>query len=409
MRQSALILGLVAGLALVGCQAGVTPSASVSNLSPAVLAKANLQYFWTMPLPLRPGETVYRVMRLDDSVYVLTSGNRLISVDAVRGLYKWSYELDGRLEETYAPLHLDNLQLVATTGIANILDPPSLSTVKPVNAVLINTLGYYAILDRTTGQELRKLKLHFPASSPCASDGVSLYAGSMGGQYHAVRLTDGYDRWEMSTGDTISARPQYFNSRLYVASKDGVFRTLNPEPQDSTGRRPIKAKTDGPLSADFYVDARGCFVPSEDYQLYAFDLGMTAELWHFRAQGPLLQAVQVGKRSCFQYAANDRFYCIDVASGKSRWESPAGRLVLASTEPDIMLLTQNRHLQVIDEMTGQVKADLPLTGLEVFAANSTAPAAYAASKPGALVCIRPVGAPALTAEMLKDARQLPGQ
>ncbi len=407
MRQSALILGLVAGLGLVGCQAGVSPSAP--NLSPAVLAKANLQYFWTMPLPLRPGETVYRLVRLDDSVYVLTSHNRLIAVDAVRGLYKWSYELGGRLEETYAPLHLDNLQLVGTVGIANILNPPDLGKVKPVNVVLINTLGYYAILDRATGQELRKLPLHFPASSGCGSDGVSLYAGSMGGQYYAVRLTDGYNRWEMSTGDTIAASPQYFNRRLYLASKDGIFRMLDPEPQESSARLPIKAKTDGPLSADFYVDARGCFVPSEDYKLYAFDLGMTMELWNFRTQGPLRQAVQVGKRSCFQYAENDRFYCIDVASGKGRWESPAGRLVVASTEPDIMLLTQNRHLQVIDEMTGQIKADLPLTGLDVFAANATAPAVYAAGKPGALVCIRPAGAPVLTAEMLKDERQLPGQ
>jgi len=100
------------------------------------------------------------------------------------------------------------------------------------------------------------------------------------------------------------------------------------------------------------VDARGVFVGSEDFNMYAYDPIEGTRLWTYRTQGSLRTPMQVGQRTIFQWADRDRFYALDLARGEKRWELKDGRVAMGVIEPYAYVLTWDRQLKVVHESTG---------------------------------------------------------
>ena len=248
--------------------------------------------------------------------------------------------------------------------------------------------------------------MKFAASTGGSSDGAHFYVASISGDvkggswYYSVDVSDGLSRWVMRAEDLIVVRPVYFDGRVYVASGDHKVYCLTP---DLALKRIVwQAATEGPLVAEFVVDARGCFVASEDYKLYALDRATGLPLWAFRAAGPLTAATQVGQQTVYQFAKNDRFYAVNLATGTKRWDNKDARTVLADLGDHVAVLSAERNLLLVDEMLGKVDFSVPMTGLDYFAPNAGKAVIYAVSVDGKAVCIRPAKAPRLTAAMLKE-------
>ncbi len=388
--------------------AGCKPASPVNEwgglVAPAVLAEGSLRYYWQCKVDLEDDEAVRQIWRLDENLYALTSANRLIALDASQGTYKWSYPVGNRVQKVFAPCHADNVSVPKTTGIAELTTPDPKNRLEPFNAVIINTVGYALLINRTTGELVRKLDFEFVANTPGSSDGIHFYVASVKGWYYAIRISEGLCQWTMAAGDVITATPKVFNNRIYVASQDGKFYAVSPSKEKD--RHEWTQLTDAALSADFSIDERGCFVPSQDYRLYAYDNLTGAELWKFVTEGPLRQPVQVGRQTVFQYAWRDHFYAIDPANGRERWKLPDGRTVLSlakiDNQPYVMVLTADRQLLMVHEILGKVEKSFPMTGLDLFVANAAKPAVYAATTDGKFVCITPKSVEHLTSQMLKD-------
>ncbi len=367
-----------------------------ASLEAQHLAKVDLQFYWRARIRLAENEIVRRLWRLDENIYALTSANRLVALDAARGTYKWSYQVARRINKVFSPCHADEVE---------ILKPDPDSPIKTFKAVLINTLSYALLINRDTGKLVRKLDFKFTANTSGSSDGEHFYVASERGWYYAVNLSNGFCRWTMSTKKTITARPTIFGKKLFVASHDGKLYVINPG--RSKDRLLWNQLTDAPLSADFFVDARGCFVPGQDYRLHAYDNLTGEELWRFVARGPMRQPVQVGRETVFQVAFGDRFYAVNLANGRKRWDLKNGRIVLGSVKinknPYVFVLTTGKRLLIVHEILGKVEKSLLMTGLDLFVPSATKPVIYAATTNGKIVCIRPVSAGHLTPKMLKDS------
>ena len=408
MRRLGVLAGIGLGLALLGgCRPSPGSAVPLAGgiVAPEVLAKASLKYYWQYQVPLQAGETVERMWRLDENVYGLTNRNRLVAVDAASGTYKWDYSVAEAGKKVFQPCHADGVRLAGYGGIKLVLDPPDPDKLKSVDGVVVHTPSYFLLLNRTTGELLRKFQFKFACNSPGTSDGIYLYVGSARGWYYPVRLVDGLTPWTGGTDDMISARPVSYKRMLYVASRDKRLYAVRPYQQKD--RRAWVRETDGPLTTHLHVDNRGCFAGSEDFNLYAYDAEDGTLLWTFRTQGPLRQPVQVGVRSLFQWAERDRFYALDLARGEKRWELPDGRFVMGVIEPYVYVLSADRKLRIVHESTGREEMALPMTGLHLFARNAVQPVLYAATRTGRFVCIRPASAGHLTADMLKGAPAKP--
>ena len=388
-------LGILGTLALlVGCQ---QPAASVPLVSPDVLAKADLAYYWQQRSQLDAGESIQKLWRLEENLYALTSQGRLICLDAAAGTMRWNAKVSNGAQLVFAPCHADSLVLSAA-GVQEAMLPNKLGeTAKPFQAVIINTITRVLVLDRRTGQERRRIDLSFAANTPGSTDGQFYYLGSVKGSFFAMNLSTGLAQWEMTAGDLLSVRPVIFQHRLYVASQSGRFMAIEPSRES---KHLWAEDTDGPLTAEFHVDKRGCFVPSQDDHIYCYDFVTGQELWSYLTQGPLLEDVQVGQRSVYQYARGDRFYALDVATGRKRWDNRQARTVVAMMSPNILALTADRRLLVLDDLRGQALMDLPMTGLDYFVPNVDMDAVFAASADGRFVCIRAKDARHLSAKAL---------
>ena len=404
MRFGKIVVICTALMLLAGCK-----SSSVNEwdliVAPSVLKAASLKYYWQCKVDLEDDEVVRKIWRLDENLYALTSANRLIAMDAsVGGDYKWSYPVGNRAQTVFPPCHADEVTVPKTTGIAELISPDQKNKTEPFNAVIINTVSYALLINRDTGELVRKLDFKFVANTPGSSDSIHFYVAAVNGRYYAVRLSEGLYQWEMATSDVISARPVIFRDKLYVGSQDGKFYAINPFREKD---RLVWANlTDAAISANFTVDSRGCFVGSQDYRLYAYDNLTGDELWKYVTQGPLREPVQVGSQTVFQYAWRDHFYAIDLARGAKRWKLPEGRKVLAcakiNKQPYAMVLTNNRQLLLVHEILGKTEKSFPMTGLDLFVPNAAKPVIYAATTDGKFVCITPESVNHITPKMLKD-------
>jgi len=386
-------------VSLTGCRLAEPVGEWEGVVCPAVLAKASLEYYWRYAVQLKPDETIQRIWRLDENLYALTSGNRLLVLDAARGLYKWSFPVAEPGVDVFAPCHADDAAVPKSGGIAAILDPPRPSELRRFDAVIINTVTYALLLDRDSGELVRKLDFDFAANTPGTCDGMYFYVASIDGRIHAVRLSEGLDEWVRSGGGMVTARPVVFRGRLYAAGQDGGFRAFSV--LGGRAKRLWTNQMDRPLTAEFVVDERGCFVPGQDHCLYALHNLTGEELWTFRTRRPLRSPVQVGRRTAFQYVEGDRFYAINLANGRKRWDLPDGRMVLGADGNSVFVLTADRNLLVVDETLGRATVSVPMTGLELFVANAEKPVIYAAARDGRFVCIRPRGSGHLSPAALK--------
>jgi len=400
MRTPLRWAALAAVLAAMGGCKPAAPAA-VQPVGDEVLNKADLQYYWQWQVLLEPGEQLQRVWLLDENLYFLTDRNRLIALDAAVGHTRWTLPVAPVQKRVFAPQHpITSVSLTEkVAGMKEILNDRDYGKVETFRAVAINTIGNALLIDRATGKVYRDVPFDFTANTPTACDGKLLFVGSIRGWFYALRLRENVTSFWGSVDAMLVAPPAAMPGRLYVADMNGGVHAYEVGFQD---KLVWEYATRGPISAPFHVDARGCFVGSEDRRLYAFDLTGGQMLWPpVVCKGPLRDGVQAGANSLFPYARDDGLYAVDIVTGQVRWRLPEGRQVLAVAGDRVYVRDDQNHLRVIEEMTGKPVAVIPLTGYDLFASNATASAAYVATFDGRVACLRPLGAERLTAEQLR--------
>ncbi len=331
------------------------------------LAVAGLGVYWQVDLALESGETVARLDLRGDHLYCLTSRNRLMALDAARGLWRWTVTAAGPGQRVFNLLHVDAMT-VPTHLAGGVPDRPGLEvTAKPdpFDALIFNTLTDVLIVDRATGKLAMKVPLGFAASTGGAvaqdpSGRWVYYLASADGRCHALDLSRVLSLWSTESGAAVRATPVVYGGVLFVADQNGVLHAGLGEvagPKALWDSNQLDSQPmHGAVLADMHVDERGCFVPCEDNRLYAFERATGKALWPaVVCQGPLRQPPQVGENTIYQYALRDRLYAIDAATGVQRWTMPEGRLVVGIVLErgiQVYVLDAAGKLRVVEEITG---------------------------------------------------------
>lgn len=404
---SLALLVLASGL-VAGCGKSVEPTVHQD-----VLAKADLQYYWGPrdlrgELGLARSEKFQKLMLLDEVLYVMTSKNRLIAIDAASGLVKWSRLIEDKGKQVFEPFHANGVSISPDVpGIAGIVRPETETDIA-FDAVLINTLTRLLVLDRNDkGKVIRDIDLGFPASASGSSDSIAAYLPGANGWYYSVDLNTGIKLWWLATEGRIVVPPQVYLGRLYVASADSTVRCAVPE--DTSARLAWTQQTMSPMMAPMAVDSRGVFAAGDDGRIYGFQTSGPS-LWPqaLVTNGRCREATRIGQNSLFQYSEGDAFYVVDIANGTARWTSPQGRQVLTVIDQTVYMVDSDRYLRLVNEMTGEEKATVPLSGFNLFADNVKVPGAFVGSRDGLVALIRPVGASHLSDAMLRAKGSVKG-
>ena len=419
-----LVLAAALYLTAAGCDAPAWSSSSSALTHDSVLAKAGLANYWQLDLQLPPGEKIVKLILIEENLYCLTGSNWLLAVDAASGVRKWSRQVAEKGVKVFPPCHGTRVPVDANLpNVDKVRFPPLSASLPARDLVLVNTPNCVMALDRMTGEEVRKISFaqyqpgSFVANTGGGCDGTFFYVGTANGDVKAIRINEGVVAWSYQAGSIMCASPQCLavtgtSPRVYVATGEGDYAILKSNSLllvmwPMTGARRWHDMSGGVL-ATFHVDDRAAFIPCVNQRVYAFGLAGGEPLWRFTAKGQLLDDVQVSENSVFQYSRGDKLYALDVTNGKCRWSMRQGRRVLADMPsngvPTSYLVDDARNLLVVDEILGKIRVTIPLTGVSLFADNTSAAAIYLGNAAGRLVCLRQIGAEHLTPDMLKKAK-----
>jgi len=133
---------------------------------PKTLAKAGLQYYWQAKVPLTDSEQIARLWLLDEKLYCFTNTNHLVAVDAMRGVVLWRYPVADPGKTVYGLCHYDKLPMSEKApGVEEIQKLDPLKNLETRDAVLINGITNVLVLNRTTGDLIRRVPFDFGAGT----------------------------------------------------------------------------------------------------------------------------------------------------------------------------------------------------------------------------------------------------
>ncbi len=128
-----------------------------------------------------------------------------------------------------------------------------------------------------------------------ATDGVRVFIGSHGGNFFALRRSDGEVLWRKKIAAGVSGRP------LYLA------------------------------------DAKAVFVGADDGGMYCLDAATGVERWVYRTKGPIASEPVYEEGMLYFFNGEDRIYALDGHTGAWRWqyerEAPESFSIRGSASP----------------------------------------------------------------------------
>jgi outer membrane protein assembly factor BamB len=344
---------------------------------------------WRAEPPLRSSDNVKSIHLVDDSLYVYTRENSVVSVSLVSGKLNWSAQV---------------------ADPADILRPPL-----AVNDKLVFPTASTMQIFSKHGQKIRTMDIGHNMRSGASVSGEFVYVGldySLGGRIAKIDTTREYSptRWELMTSAGVSAAPVYFNAAVFAAGEDGSVYAVNEDRQPIWSLPNFVFRTDGRILADLRVDDYGVYVASTDSKLYCLDRVNGKIRWQYFAGTPLLDAPLVTNDSVYQYVPNAGLTAIDKSTGefirKARWVAPDARQFLAADEKYVYVSLKDHRIAALDKATGEIKFTSERTDLTIFAANTKTGVIYAATTDGLVLAVKPVTKAGTVGEMVRGELEL---
>jgi len=171
---------------------------------------------------------------------------------------------------------------------------------------------------------------------------------------------------------------------LFEAGANGLFFAISKfEP-----RIFYHFQADAPVSAPLGQHGDTAYVPSEDYRLYALEIGTGRILWRFVSGGRLLQKPRITDDSIYLAAERAGLYRIDRITGEMIWRNPHADRFLAVNKKFVYAVDNLGTLLILDRANGTQLASYAGTReFVVPLANEVDDRIYLASNDGLLICL----------------------
>ncbi len=387
----------------VGCDTPASkapePSAQVTHTQS--LTEAGLKLYWERQIPLIAQERLNGINLLGESVILFSNDGNLYSVDAAIGNDRWAIpvKVTDRDEGVFVPMFFPELHITKSIGnVSEILNPPDMEKIPAIDAVFINTYSRFLIINSETGQVIRDTDFQgFTATSSGVTDGKRYYVGSSSKHLYCINMLPSITQWRKDVGE-VTAAVVIHNQQIFVGTTDGMFGcyTVTNPPQKNWS-----VSLDGGVKTTFFVDDRGAFVTSDAGYINALDQNSGYPLWPaLRIKGQLVGKMQIGEQTIFQ-PTTAGLWAVDLTNGQLRWTIPGGRKVLAIMDEVVYVLTADKNMLLVNEVTGDILFKVSMEPYEFFAENVKVPAIYAGTADGRVSCLRQLSAMRLDYEMFK--------
>jgi outer membrane protein assembly factor BamB len=364
---------LLGSAVLAAGQAAASPPAETPVLAPAAPAAATLvnrsqaetaglAVYWQRSIPLEKGERLARIQRIEENLYLVTQQNRVLTLDAATGVFRWSKTLAQEGIRVLGPTHGTDLVYFAS---------------------VLSIQG----LDRVNGDQRLDWRSPIAPSSPITSDGRELYFGTIDGRVVSVRQRDVLSSWQFGTDGLVTAEPVLQGPNLYVVSQMG--QVLAAVQRNKT--RIWQTKTSGPVQGAPAVGGGHLYVASMDQSLWCFDLETGRTIWRTRMSYPLPNGPHATAKHLYLPVTEHGLFSIDPDDGKIVWHHEDATAYLAETNDLVWLASLRSSLLGCDKISGEVRREIAMSA-SLYFSNAEDDAIWMASEDGQVICLRPQGA-----------------
>lgn len=466
MRRNCRMPGLGAA-SLIALVLAASPAAAAPLVSDSDLGRMGLQRFWSIKVPLDPDELITRITRLDDSLYLLTTANRAISLHVHTGVIRWSNFVAPEGQAVRGPTHSADYALFTAAGSVRFFDRStgeSAGEPRTLRGVVVESARDYVTVSigQDHGVSSGDVLKVFRANDLGEADGdpiaqvkiLTLRPRSARGQVQPLEGGDAVRPGDRVTADvTLPIREvklPFAASSPAVADNENVYAgaanqrlysirirggTINWQvvAPDTVSATPILSKgnlyfagqngqvvsctaqekarnwsfqTEGPIFADMVLDAAGLFVASSDRSLYLLDRESGRRLWRERFDTPLDQAPGIAGERLYQSTQDGQLFALETKTGRRLWHRPEGGQFLLELEGDAYLLEANGssgRLLRVNALNGNRKDLASAGGAGLAASSREDQAVYLVSTNGAVECLRSRHAPRLTPAQVEAA------
>lgn len=441
--------------------------AAADDLLPKyALDRLGVQTYWQSEVPLANGESIVRIVLLDDNLYLLTEGNRAYAVHARTGVLRWSALVaDSGGQTVRGPTHSDPYVLFTAPGSVKVLDRRSgelAGEPRKLRGFIVEVMHDTATISigelhgvraddvlsvvrvnpegLVVGDPLARLRI--TVVKPRSAKGRLIRAS------RSTKITPG----DRVRGDVIlplkSVKLPFAASSPAVADDKDLFigagnqrfyslkiltgfenwqimtpRTVSATPvlvganiylagQDGrviscTKRDRVRNwvfKTEGPIFADLAVTRDHVYAASADRQLYCLDRKSGRRIWRKRFDNPPTESPRIAGGRLYQSVPKEGLFVLDASTGATLWRRPQGGRFLAELEADAFIIhrTGAGMLFRVDAATGSRKAAITTGSVDFAAASQRDQLILLATRQGRIVCLRPKSAPRLRPAELAD-------
>lgn len=166
-----------------------------------------------------------------------------------------------------------------------------------------------------------KVEMTGPVVATAAIDNGTVFLGSQDGDFRAIELATGKEKWMRQLGDTLESSACVLGGRVYVGSGDGF--------------------------------------------LYALNAGTGEVLWKYETGGEILGGVNYLKAEETTYlyvgSYDNYLHCVDAATGKRVWAVETGNYVNgtpAVADGKVMFGGCDAILYLVDAITGENRGQI---------------------------------------------------
>jgi outer membrane protein assembly factor BamB len=335
-------------------------------ISPKLLEHANLKILWENKLPIKKTESLEQLLILGNRVYAISDRNYTVSLNRENGnmIFGRVVAPDGL---PVVGLRLYGDELISITGTKVIeIDPES-------------------------GDQLKAVDVGFSIACPAARNSSFFYLGGVDRRLHTLRAEDKVQIFEVSAENEsmITSILAHDISVIFTTDAGNVISIMPDRP-----RRLWQFDAAGGINGPIFRDGISLFFASKDTNVYRVDMvGLpekTQLVWKYQTAGVLEKAPRVTREVVYQCVPRKALTAIDRENGTLLWSVPGGVDLLAEARDRAYVITNNRTLVVMDNLSKKRLYSVNFAEVSIHTANIADSKIYVADERGRIACLQPV-------------------
>jgi outer membrane protein assembly factor BamB len=335
-------------------------------VSPKLLEHANLKILWENKLPIKKDESLEQLLIYGNRIFAISDRNYTVCLNRENGNMIFG-------------------KVVAPEGLPVV-------GLNLYGDELLSIVGTKVIeIDPDSGAHRRAVDVGFGIACPAARNSSYFYLSGVDKRLHVLRAEDKVQTFEVSADNEsmITSIIADETSVIFATAAGNVISIMPNMP-----RRLWQFDAAGGIAGPIIKDGISLFFASKDTNVYRVDivgLPLRKQLaWKYQTAGVLENAPRVTRGIVYQHVPGKGVTAIDKGGGTPLWSVPGGADLLAEAMDKAYVITKNRTLVVMDNLSAKKLYSVNFAQVSRYAANIADSKIYIADERGRLACLQPV-------------------